>query len=94
MVTTDDEMIVIFCQLLNAKFYLTKILLCTWPEFLLLYFKVYTVKRLKTGTSHLKIRLAAAALGELTGLFPINQFKLTGFKKILMRLRILSFNQL
>ena len=25
--------------------------------------------------------MAAAALGELTGLFPINQLKLTGFKK-------------
>lgn len=29
--------------------------------------------------------MAAAALGELTGLFPINQLKLTGLKKCLMR---------
>ena len=29
--------------------------------------------------------LAAAALGGLSGLFPINQLKLTGFKKFLMR---------
>ena len=28
--------------------------------------------------------LASAALGELTGLFPINQLKLTGLKKCLM----------
>ena len=38
--------------------------------------------------------MAVAALGVLTGLFPINQLKLAGFKKILMRPRILSFNRL
>ena len=38
------------------------------------------------------VLLAAATLGELTGLFPINQLKLKGFNKILMQPHILSFN--
>ena len=38
--------------------------------------------------------MAAAALGELTGLFPINQLKLTGLKKGLMRPRISRVNRL
>ena len=37
--------------------------------------------------------MAAAALGELTGLFPINQLKLTGLKKIPMRPGIWRVNR-
>ena len=37
--------------------------------------------------------LAAAALGELTGLFPINRLKLTGLKKIQMRPGIWRVNR-
>ncbi len=38
--------------------------------------------------------MATAALGELTELFPINQLKLTGLKKCLMRPRIWRVNRL
>ena len=51
----------------------------------------YTKLKFTNLNYNLKYTLAAAALGELTGLFPINQFKLTGPK---MRPRILSFKQL
>lgn len=40
------------------------------------------------------ITMAAAALGELTELFPINQLKLTGSKKCLVRPGIWRVNRL
>jgi len=46
------------------------------------------------GSYHLSILLAAAALGELTELFPINQLKLTGSKKCLVRPGIWRVNRL